>query len=143
MGERYKFLEETATADIAFEAYGKDEEELLENAALAVCDTSADLSKIKGEKKKEVELDAKDFESLVYDFLEEIVFLKDAEYMIFNKVDVKIKKENGYHLFAKLTGDTIDIDKHDLKNDVKAVTMHQFKVEKTDKGWKAFVILDV
>lgn len=140
---RYKFLEDVATADIAFEAYGKDEEELLTNAALAVCDTSADLKKIKGEKKKEVELEEKDFEQLLYDFLEEIVFLKDAEYIIFNKVKVKVKKNETYHLFAELWGDTIDPDKHGLKNDVKAVTMHQFKVEKTKKGWKAFVILDV
>ena len=72
-----------------------------------------------------------------------IVFLKDADYIIFNKVKVKIKKNEKYHLFAELWGDTIDPDKHDLKNDVKAVTMHQFKVEKTAKGWKAFVILDV
>jgi len=140
---RYRFLEETATADIAFEAFGKDEAELLENAALAVCDTSANLGKISGDKKKEVSLDAKDFESLVYDFLEEIVFLKDAEYTIFNKIEVKVTKDDGYHLFASLYGEEINPDKHELKNDVKAVTLHQFKVEKVSDGWKAFVILDV
>ena len=140
---KYKFLEDVATADIAFEAYGKDEEELLTNAALALFDASANLEKIEGNKKKEIELEESSFERLFYDFLEELVFLKDADYMVFNKVNVKIKKNEMYHLFAEAYGDTIDPDKHELKNDVKAVTLHQFKVEKTDEGWKAFVILDV
>ena len=140
----YTFLEDVATADIAFEATGKDEEELLTNAALAMFDTSADMRKIDDKITKEVTLESTNFQDLFYDFLEEIVFLKDAEYMVFNKVKVKFKKTGDvYHLFAELHGDTINTEKHELRNDIKAVTLHQFKVEKTDKGWRAFVILDV
>ena len=141
---KYTFLEDVATADIAFEAYGKDEEELLVNSALAVFDASADLNKIAGNVKKEVELEASSLHDLLYDLLEEIIFLKDADYIVFNKIELKLTKtKEVYHVFADLWGDSIDPEKHDLRNDIKAVTMHQYKVEKTDEGWKAFVILDV
>ena len=46
-------------------------------------------------------------------------------------------------LEAKLSGEKIDTGKHNMIVDVKAVSFHMYKVEKTDDGWKAFVILDV
>jgi SHS2 domain-containing protein len=42
-----------------------------------------------------------------------------------------------------LAGEELDMNRHDLVVDVKAVTLHQFRVEKTDRGWEAFVILDI
>ena len=44
--EKYKFLEDIAIADIAYEAYGKDLNELFENAALAIFEFSADIKTI-------------------------------------------------------------------------------------------------
>ena len=50
---KYKFLEDIAIADIAFEAYGKDLNELFENAALAIFELSADLDTVDASKKVE------------------------------------------------------------------------------------------
>ena len=74
---KYRFLEDVAIADIAFEAYGKNLNELFENAALAIFELSADVETIDAVKKVEFELENKKLDNLLYDFLSEILFLKD------------------------------------------------------------------
>jgi len=138
---KFKYIEEVAIADIAFEGYGKDLNELFENCALAVFDSSADIKKIDKKVKKKIELKNSNVENLLYDFLSEILFLKDSESLIFKENKVKIIGK--YKLTAVLYGENIDIDKHELKNDVKAITLHEFKIEKLQKGYKARIILDI
>ncbi|MBI2667446.1 archease [Candidatus Woesearchaeota archaeon] len=139
----YKFLENVSIADIAFEAKNNNLNRLFEDCALATFDTMADLKKVKPKIKKEIKLQSDNIENLLFKFLEELVFLKDAKYLVFNKFKVNIKEDKIFELKATAFGDNIDIKKHNLKVDVKAVTMHKFKVEKINNIWKAFVILDV
>jgi SHS2 domain-containing protein len=51
--------------------------------------------------------------------------------------------KEGYHLEAKLAGEHLDYDRHDLVVDVKAVTMHQFHLAPTPDGWQARIVLDI
>ncbi|MCH8067303.1 MAG: archease [Nanoarchaeota archaeon] len=138
--KKYKVLEDVAIADIAFEIYGKNLNELFENAALAIFEESADLSKVENKEKKSIKLNADNVEDLLYDFLSEILFLKDKDSFLFKKSNVKIDKNS---LKAELSGEQIDREKHELRNDIKAITLHMFKVEKTKDGYKAVVVVDV
>jgi len=140
---KYKILEDIAIADIAIEAYGKDYNELFENNALAIFEESANIKTIKEKEKKTIKLSAENIEDLLFDFLSEILFLKDAYSIIFKKSTIKIKKNKKYSLNAQLIGEKIDRDKHELRNDIKAITLHMFKVEKTKKGYKSLVVVDV
>ena len=49
---KYKFLEHTA--DIMFEAYGKTLNELFENSALAIFESTANIKTVKAKIKKEI-----------------------------------------------------------------------------------------
>ena len=80
---------------------------------------------------------------MLYDFLSEILFLKDSKYMVFKKVKVSIKKNKKYQLKAIIEGDTINPQKQQLENDIKAVTMHMFKIEKIENGYKATIVVDI
>lgn len=143
---KYKFLEDVAIADIAYEAYGKDLNELFENAAMAIFELSANLKTIDAKKKLEIELENEKIENLLYDFLSEILFLKDSKYMVFRNVKVEItedKKTKKYKLKSILEGDTINPQKQQLENDIKAVTMHMFEVKKEKNRWKAVVVVDI
>lgn len=140
--KRYKVIEDVALADIAFEIYGRDVDELFENAAFALFEETADLNKIEENQTKEIFLEADDLEHLLYDFLSELLFLKDSESMIFKTSKVKVE-ENKFKLHATVRGEPIDHDKHTVHNDIKAITLHMFKVEKTNSGWKAFVVVDI
>lgn len=141
--KKYKFLEDVAIADIAYEAYGKDLNELFENSAIAIFELSANLKTVDAKKKLGVKFENEKIENLLYDFLSEILFLKDAKYMVFKKVKVSINENKKYQLKAVLEGDTINPQKQQLENDIKAVTMHMFKVKKEKNQWKATVVVDI
>ncbi|HJN57187.1 MAG TPA: archease [Candidatus Woesearchaeota archaeon] len=142
--KKYKILEDIAIADIAIESYGKDLNELFENAAFAVFEESANLSNVEEKIKKNIKIDADNIEDLLFDFLSEILFLKDTYSILFKKTKVKIENKDGkYSLSAELTGEEINREKHELRNDIKAITLHMFKIEKTKDRYKALVVVDV
>ena len=140
---KYRFLEDVAIADIAYEAYGKDLNDLFENSAFAIFELSANLKTIEAKKKIEIKLENEKIENLLYDFLSEILFLKDSKYMVFKKVKVSIKEQKSFKLKAVLEGDTINPQKQQLENDIKAITMHMFKIEKEKNNYKATVVVDI
>jgi len=142
---KYEFLEDTATADVAFNAYGKDLNELFQNAALALAAcTVNNLDSLPKDKAKEVELTADSMDQLLIDFLGELIFIKDTLHLVFNDITAEVSEQQEHaHIRATLKGTKLDQEKHELGNDVKAVTYHNFKLEKTDKGYKCHVILDI
>lgn len=144
----FKYIPEIATADIAFEATGKTEEELFEQCALAVEQTMVDVKNVKAKEKREINLEADALDKLLFNFLSELLFYKDADRLLFSKFSVKISekgkgKSKTYQLKATAKGEKIDLKRHVLHNDVKAITWHMFKIEKTRTGYKALIIVDV
>ncbi|MBI4450934.1 archease [Candidatus Woesearchaeota archaeon] len=139
----FRFLEGITQADVAFEATGKSLADLCENAGLATETVMAELSTIKPRLKHTVKLQASDQEQLVFKFLDELVYLKDAEQLLFSKIKATVVEGKAFKLVGLLQGDKINVAKQRLGTDVKAVTMHQFKVEKAAKGWRAIVVLDI
>ena len=139
----YKFLEDVSLADVAFEATGKTLEELFESAALATTNVMIkDLKTIKPKIKKKIKLKAKTIENLLHDFLQELVFLKDAKQLVFSKYKIKIN-EKKFELSAEISGEKLNPKTQVHMVDVKAITWHLYEVVKTDKVWKARVILDI
>lgn len=141
----YKFLEDVAIADVAFEAAGKTMEEMFESSALAVTNTQVkDLKSVKSRVKRRIAVDGDSIEMLLFNFLQELIFLKDAKLLLFSKFKIEITQMKGiYKLKSEASGEKLDMRKHELLVDVKAVSLHNFKVLKTKSGWKAEVILDV
>jgi SHS2 domain-containing protein len=81
---------------------------------------------------------------LLFDFLQELIFFKDAERLLLRVRDLQIEKnEKKYFLKAEATGERLDEARHHQRADVKAVTLHDFSVEKEDEGWRARVLLDI
>ena len=139
MRQKYRFFDDIAIADAAFEAYGKDLPELFTNAALATFSVMADLKKVAPNIKKQIRLTNPKTEGLLFDFIQELIYLKDAEYMLFSKFTVRIAQDK---LTAIAFGEHIHPEKHQLLTDVKAMTLHLYIVQQTKTGWKAFIILD-
>ena len=146
MGEstegRFKFLEHTTDAEI--EAYGKTLEEAFENAALATEETMVALSSIKGASKTNVRLKAKDIESLLYAWLEEIISLQDTDGLLFSKFSCKIKKQkDGFDLDATCFGEKYDPERHEQKTAIKAPTYHDMKIFQGKDGVSMRFLLDL
>ncbi|MEM3126544.1 MAG: archease [Candidatus Woesearchaeota archaeon] len=139
---KFKVLPDIATADVAYEVWGDSLNELFEQAAYAVTDCGVELSTVEEKEERNIEVEDEDIEHLLFDFLSELIFLKDAELFLPKKVIVNIDEKN-HKLQAIIKGEAIDQQKHKLKTDVKAMTYHMFKLEKMDKGYKATFILDI
>lgn len=139
----YRFLEDIATGDAAFEAEGRTLEELFREAAVATFEVMVDTKGVETRITREVELKNEAVDGLLFDWLSELVYLKDAEAVLFSKFNVNIKKNDAYELKARVSGENINQQKHILRSDVKAVTYHMFEVKKTEENWTARVILDI
>tara|TARA_Y100000588_G_C14201050_1_gene902507 strand:- start:1512 stop:1760 length:249 start_codon:yes stop_codon:yes gene_type:complete len=81
---------------------------------------------------------------LLFNYLQETIFYKDARRLLLRTKELKITRtEEKFILDAVMAGEELDMQRHELVVDVKAFTLHQFRVEKTERVWKAFVILDI
>ena len=133
--KKFEYFEHTA--DILFKAYGKDVNKVFENAALAMFQVMVE-EKINAKVKKKFKVEGKDYESLLYNFLEEFLFLLDSENFFVAKVKVKIKD---FTLEAEAVGDSVK--NYETHIDVKAVTYNNMFVKKEKDIWVAQVVLDV
>ncbi len=139
--EKFKFLD-ISTADVAFEAYGKTLDELFANSALAMFEVMVDTSKVEKRMEKKINVEGEDLESLMFNWLNELLYWYGAEGLVFSHFDVKVYREN-FKLEAKVFGEKIDPERHEVKTEVKAATYHKLKVWNEDGIWKARVILDI
>ncbi|MFZ2447599.1 MAG: archease [Syntrophobacteraceae bacterium] len=141
----YQFVDEIATADIAFEAWGEDLEEMLAAAADATMNVMvSDLDTIGRKRSFDIEVKAEATDMLLFALLQELIYYKDADRLLLRIEDVIVGYNDGsYFVTAKAYGEEIDPSRHDLLVDVKAVTLHKFKVEQTVRGWETLVILDI
>ncbi len=126
--KKFEYFE--ATADIGLKAYGKDLNEAFENASLAIFNIISDTSDIDAITEIEFEITSEDEVSLLYDYLEELLFYHETEFMLFSEFHVEIN--DNFILKAKIKGEGIDWDKHERKTEIKAITFHKMDVKKTD-----------
>lgn len=141
----YRYLEDIATADVAFEATGEDLPEVFTSAACAAMRVMVeDLSTIRKVTEVPVELTGSELDMLLFNLLNELVYYKDARRLLL-MVDTISIDDSGpvFTLKAMLKGEVLDRKRHPLKADVKAVTLHRFSLVRTDEGWKATVVLDI
>ncbi len=141
----YRYLEDIATADVAFEARGKDLEELFLAAADATMNVMvSDLSTIGKKEELKFVVEHEELDLLLFNFLQELVFFKDARRLLLRVVSAVIEKgTDGFTLSAWAAGEELDPEKHDLIVDVKAVTLYRFALHETEDGWMATVVLDI
>jgi len=149
-----KFLPHTA--DIKFQASGPTLEKAFEESAKAMFQSMCK-DKIAKKIKKQISVKGTDKENLLYNFLEELLFLLDTEGFFLSKTKVKISKAKGsdnntkdstkgggagtFSLTADLHGD--DVSKYPANLDVKAITYNQMFVKKQGDKFICQVVLDV
>ena len=141
----YQYLEDIGTADIAFEATSRDLPELFSASADATMNVMVDnLDAIESRETRQIELENDNIEMLLFDFLQEFIYFKDAKRLLLRAREIQIEqKDETYSLKSKVVGEQLDDTRHQQRADVKAVTLHGFSVEKRDGGWKAKVLLDI
>lgn len=131
-------------ADVAFEAEGQSVEEVFRGATQALLESMANPMTVSGGWERVIERSDEDPSELLFDWLSEIVYWKDAAGVVFREAPLTLTQEGSCWLLrAKLIGAPVDQQTQELHADVKGITKHLYRVGREGDRWKALVVLDI
>jgi len=141
----YRFLDDAPPADVGFEAAGATLDECFQSAADATLNAMlANPDALQCRVRHALHVEHESLELALLTFLEQLVYYKDAAAELLRATGVGVTQRDGRWIVeAVLEGEAIDPARHQTAGDVKAVTMHRLKVERTPRGWQATAVLDV
>jgi SHS2 domain-containing protein len=139
--KKWVIKEDKNIADILIEIYGKNEQDLFQNVLQGFTSIIVDFKKLRVKEKFSFKMTADSLTELVFNFVEELIYLKDTKGLLFKKGKFLLKQNNKLTLTAVLFGEKIS-DKIPIKIDIKALTRHKFRVEK-NKYYKATMVFDI
>ena len=123
-----RYIQIPHTADLAIEVYGKYDKSLFENAAIGMFDIMADLEGIQKSIEMDINAKAIDFEELLVSWLDELLFNFYTKKIIFFDFYIKEISENCITSLCK--GRSIEKNRNRLKTEIKAITYHDFNIQK-------------
>jgi len=133
--KRFEFLEHTA--DLKFKAYGTTLAECFSNASCAMFEAMfADYTIDDGES-RQIIIEAADMQTLLHDWLSELLFILYSENLVCGNFSVEIEDNK-----LKASFNCDDIEKHHFQSEVKAVTYHEMIIKEEAGLWSAQVICD-
>jgi SHS2 domain-containing protein len=138
---KFEYFEHTA--DVMFKAYGKTLEKAFENSALATFHVMTDTEKVKAVLNKSISVKGHDLKALLYNFLEELLFLLDTEFFLLSKVKgLKIDKIGKEYVLSTLVSGDLAAS-YSTHGDVKAITYNEMEIKETTGGCTIQVVLDI
>ncbi len=139
----YKIKSDLSTADVAFEVKAKTLSQLFAEAAKALTEIQLK-KKTQPDRKKIFRLNEKELLDLFYQFLSQLILLKDRELFFGYDFKTEVFQENSqWILKAEVLGRTHRQDPEAFGTDIKAMTYHNLNIEKKAGFWQASVIVDV
>jgi SHS2 domain-containing protein len=114
---------------------------LFANCAYALISIVFDPSEIAPAEHWNLQAEGGDMESLLVNWLDEVLYYVDTRRIAFRSFDVSFPAP--LQLTCKASGEPRDSMKHPVRLSVKAVTYHQLKISKVEETWLAEVYVDV
>jgi len=139
MNKPFEILEHTA--DIGLRAFGRALPELYENAARGMLGLLLSPRHVRPAEEETVSVAGADAVDLMVVWLHEILLRSDARKRAY--AEVRVREVAQWRLVATLKGEALDPARHKLRREVKGVTYHAARVEKTESGWVAEVYFDI
>lgn len=134
--ERYRIIDHEA--DTGFEVYGRTMEELFQNGVSALFSLIIETDALRPVVEKRIEASGNG--ELFINFLNDTIYLWDTTGFIPATASVRIKGRSAEGL---LKGEFFDPARHVVRQEVKAVTYHKFRIVEEKGALKATVIVDV
>ena len=139
MNRGYRFFDHTA--DFGIEIFGDDAHHLFEEAAGALFDLIAGSGTVARGHQRTLEVSGQDWADLMVNWLRELLYLWNGESQLVRGVELLSLEKTRLH--ATVTSEDYDPQRHEIRNEIKAVTYHQIQVGPFEDGWRARVILDI
>lgn len=129
------------TADIGIEVEAESIEELFRESARGmfsiICEN---LQEVECTREIEGKVEGEDIQELMYNFLEDLLFLFEVKRLLVKDVDVRIGDN---HLEYRACGETVNPEKHVIATGIKSPTYHMMEIKRKNGGWWARIIFDV
>ena len=123
----YKYLEHSTDAFIEVKA--KTLEEAFSVAGKSVVETIIDLKNIQEIEEKSIKVKGRNLLNLLYNWLEEIVTITITDGFAIKKFSVNIKKNSEYEIISTISGEKLDLEKHNFKIEIKSPTFHLMEIK--------------
>lgn len=145
MAHTFRFLDDIAMADLAFEACGESLHDVFQGATDAVIHAMADPQTVGTAWQQVIEREEDDPASLLFDWLSDLVYWKDAAGVVFHRANVRlVQRDDGrWALHGAVYGEPVKAGKQELRSDIKGVTKHLYRLARGREGWTVRVVLDV
>lgn len=132
------------TADVGFDLVAPTLADLYARAGAALSDTITRVEDLGTPVEETVDVRAADRESLMVEWLEELLFRFDVTAFLGRDFRVDVEESgDGFRLRARVAGEIHDPRRHAVKTAVKGATWHGLVVEPDGRQWRGRVILDV
>jgi SHS2 domain-containing protein len=143
-GPVFEFVEDV-TSDLCFVARGATLAEVFCASAEALLHaTLEEPEALRETEVRRLELAEPDLELLLLRFLNELVYLRDAEHLLLRPRDLRVEEvPAGARLAGELVGERIDPARHRMASDVKAATAHELALARHRGEFRATVTLYV
>ena len=128
-------------ADLLVEGKGNTLGEAVANVALGMLNAITPLEGISERETYTFSADGIDLQSLIFNLLDEILFMNDSEGITAKSLNVKIDEEK-LRASAVGRGERFNAKTHETGIAVKAVTYHMMKIERTTEGYRVLVVFD-
>jgi len=128
------------TADIGIIARGSDLPVLFCNAAAGMLSLLTDVDTLRPDISREIRLEAADIESLLVQWLNDLLYIIYTEKLVLCKFDILI---DGNRLAARCAGQELDLKDHRFRREIKAATYHDLEVAERDGEYSAKIIFDI
>ena len=123
----YKVLDHATDAFI--EVTASSLTEAFKVAGDSIVDTILDNSKIEEKKERNIVVKGKDLNYLLYNWLEDLIYLIITEGFAIKKLNITVEKNEEYAISAQIFGEDIDIKKHGFKVEIKSPTFHEMDIK--------------
>jgi SHS2 domain-containing protein len=140
----YAFIDHTA--DVAADLTGRTVEEIFASAAQALTDTLTELDRVRPVVTQAVTLEAGSVETLLVDWLNELLYRFEVQNMLFAEATVTVAHsphDGRWTLGATVAGELFDPTRHPSRVLVKGATYHGLAITETDGEWRARIVLDI
>lgn len=145
--DRYRYLEHSTDAIV--QAHGSSLEELFENSAMGLVNIMFDIDKVENRQSETIIASDENLENLLFDWLEKVLLKIFIDQIVLSRFSIRFfekhknLEEKRYFLEAQVGGEKVNYDKHNYKIEIKAITYHELKIQRTDTSYVATFLVDL
>lgn len=136
------------TADIGIKVWGKTLRALFIEAAKDMVSLVINAERVFVTTNESVYIEAENYEELLFHWLKEILFVMNHKGMVFKQFHIEMdnfseSNINMYFIKGLLGGEPVDIKRHEICREIKAITRHDFYLKKRGPWWETNILFDV